>query len=76
MLPPTIGLSPFVIGMIIYTSGMCWFVPYQNVVFTTSITCTEGKVKYNKTLLFCVIYEIISMAACLISLPYWKMLGV
>ena len=72
----TIGLSPFVIGMIIYTSGMCWFVPYQNVVFTTSISCTEGKVKYNKTLLFCVIYEIISMAACLISLPYWKMLGV
>lgn len=72
----TLGLSPFVIGIIVYTAGMCWFVPYQNVAYMTGFSCTEGKLTYGKTVKFCGVYEIISLIACLLSLPYWKMIGI
>ena len=70
-----IGLSPFVIGLLVYTAELCWFVPYQNAVFAASIPCTEGKISARGTVAACIAYELISMIGCLISIPYWTMLG-
>ena len=71
----SIGLSPYIVGILVYTAELCWFVPYQNVVYATAMGCTEGKLSHKNTIKACVAYELISMAACLISIPYWSMLG-
>jgi len=71
----SIGLSPFIVGILVYTAELCWFVPYQNVVYATSMGCTEGKLSHKNTIKACVAYELLSLAVCLISIPYWVMLG-
>ncbi|MCI8577288.1 MAG: hypothetical protein HFG64_07195 [Lachnospiraceae bacterium] len=71
----SIGLSPFIVGILVYTAELCWFVPYQNVVYATSMGCTEGKLSHKNTIKACVAYELLSLAGCLISIPYWVMLG-
>ena len=71
----TIGLSPFTIGLIVYTAETCWFVPYQNAVFATAFACNNGTLEHKGTIKLCVAFQIISVIACLVSLPYWNFMG-
>ena len=71
----TMGISPFIIGIIVYTTGNCWFTSYQNVMFIPSIASTNNTVSFSKTLRGCLAYEIINLIACLACIPYWMFLG-
>lgn len=70
-----IGLSPFTIGLVVYTAETCWFVPYQNAVFTTAFACNNGTLEHRGTVKLCLVFQVLSTAACLASLPYWKIMG-
>lgn len=70
-----IGLSPFIVGILVYTAELCWFVPYQNVVYATAMGCTGGTLSHRNTIKACAAYELLSLAGCLVSIPYWRMLG-
>jgi DASS family divalent anion:Na+ symporter len=72
---PSLGLSPFIVGILVYTAELCWFVPYQNVVYATAMGCTEGKLSHRDTVKACAAYEVLSLIGCLVSIPYWRMLG-
>lgn len=70
------GMSPFIVGMIIYTVQPCWFLPYQNVIFSAGLNLAGmNNIDYNKTMKACFAYEIINFIAIFASIPYWRLLG-
>ena len=70
-----VGLSPFIIGMLVYTAENCWFVRYQNSVFVTCYACVKDDLDFNGTVKASLGFMIINIIACLISIPYWSLLG-
>lgn len=71
----TVGLSPFIIGMLVYTAENCWFVRYQNSVFATCYACVKDDLDYSGTVRASLGFMIVNIIACLISIPYWSALG-
>lgn len=66
------GMSPFVIGFVTLALQGSWFSSYQNSVFTAAISCMRGSVVHRQTVLACVIFELLSLAGCLLSIPIWQ----
>lgn len=71
----TLGISPFIVGMIVITTGVCWFLPYQNIFYNPAVESMNGTVSYNDTVKASFMYETINLLACLLSIPYWTYLG-
>lgn len=71
---PAIGLSPFIIGILVYTVENCWFVRYQNTTFATCYECVKDTLDYSGTVKACLGYVILCIIGCLISIPYWSAL--
>jgi len=71
----TLGISLFIVGILVYAAGQCWFIPYQNVVFAPALACMNGTVSHNSTVKGCVAYEVVSLLGGLASIPYWALLG-
>jgi DASS family divalent anion:Na+ symporter len=70
------GINPWIIGFIIYCSSNVWNVFYQNATFQVAYYAADGKmVSHRQMIPFSVAYMVISLAALLISIPYWEMLG-
>ncbi len=71
------GINPWVIGMVSYVSVMVWYLPYQNANFLSAFAAAGGedRVAYKHTVKASVAYMIISLIGLLISVPYWKFLG-
>lgn len=72
----TTGFSPFLVGLIVLAAEQCWFLSFQNVVFTPALSCMQGSLEHGKTVVYCVIFEVISLIGFLISFPYWKILSI
>ena len=70
-----LGMNPFVLGLIVYTAVQVWYVPYQNSVFAPALGAAEGWVRHKDTVKSCLCYCLLSLAACLASIPYWSLLG-
>ena len=71
----TIGLSPFIIGIMVYTVENSWFVRYQNTTYATCFECVKDTLEYKGTVKACLGYIAICIIACLISIPYWAALN-
>lgn len=71
----SLGLAPFIIGLIVYATETSWFVPYQNSVYVAAIASTKETVSFGKTVKSCVGYEVICLVAFCVSVLYWKLLG-
>lgn len=69
------GMNPFVVGFVILALQGSWFLSYQNSVFTAAIACMEGTVVHKQTVLACVIFELLSLMGCLMSIPIWRAEG-
>jgi len=69
------GMSPFVTALIIFAAIQCWFTTYQNGVYLPAYHTAEDTIKQKYSAIGCAAYELISLAACLASIPYWRMLG-
>lgn len=70
------GLTPFAVGIVILVVEQCWFLSFQNVVFTPALSGMQGTVKHNDTVMYCVLFEIVSIVALFACIPYWKLLGI
>lgn len=69
------GINPWVVGFIVYCSSNVWNVFYQNATFQVAYYAVDGEmVTHSQMLPFSIAYMVISMAALLISIPYWQML--
>lgn len=68
------NIDPFVIGFVVLVMQQCWFLSYQNVVFTPALSSMQGSLAHNKTVSACVMFELLALAGCLVSLPFWGML--
>jgi anion transporter len=70
------GINPWVTGFLVYVSTNIWLVFYQNSTFVTSFYAVGGEmVTHRQIIPFSVAYCIISIAAALLSIPYWQYLG-
>lgn len=70
------GISPWILGFIIYCSSNVWNVFYQNATFQVAFYATEGEmVSHRQMISFSLFYMIISLVALLVSIPFWKLLA-
>jgi di/tricarboxylate transporter len=72
----TLGLHPFIIGLVVLASANPWFLPYQNWMYQNLLQDTEGKLfDHKQTLQLAFIHIFIVLGAVTISMLYWKYLG-
>ena len=72
----TLGLHPFIVGLVVLASANPWFLPYQNWMYQNLLQDTEGKLfDHKQTLQLAFIHIFIVLGAVTVSMPYWKYLG-
>lgn len=67
----SLGICPLGVGLIIYASMLCWFVPYQNLVLIPGLNSMNGTIQHKGTVPACFAYEVLSLIAFFISIPLW-----
>ena len=70
------GVSEWGIGLVILATGTCWLLPFQNTVFISAVACMEETLTHRQTMKYAVFYELCSLLAFLVSIPYWRWLGI
>ena len=70
------GVSEWGIGLVILATGTCWLLPFQNTVFISAMACMEETLTHRQTMRYAVFYELCSLLAFLVSIPYWRWLGI
>lgn len=69
-------INPFIIAFVIITSVNVWVLPYQNPPFLTTYYAIDGEMATTKqTMIGSFIYMILNIVGLLISVPFWKLLG-
>lgn len=60
-----------------YTSSLVWFLSYQNSGYLMGYAAAGGedRVGYNNTVKMSIFYVGIVVAGIMLSVPYWKMIG-
>lgn len=71
------GINPWVIGITSYVSVMVWYLQYQNANFLSAFAAAGGEenVPFKSTVKMSLAYMVLSLLGLLISVPYWKILG-
>lgn len=71
------GINPWVVGIISYVSVMVWYFRYMNANYLSAFAAAGGdeQVKYNNTVKMSFAYMALSLAGLLVSVPYWRMMG-
>lgn len=78
LLPPLLsaaGMGEWAIGLVVLATETCWILPFQNTVFISALSCTEGTLAHKQTIKYSLWYELFSLLAFLISIRYWRFLG-
>ena len=70
------GVSEWGIGLVILATGTCWLLPFQNTVFISAMACMDETLTHRQTMKYAVFYELCSLLAFLVSIPYWRWLGI
>ncbi len=68
-------MNPFVIGLIVYANVAVWIAFYQNPTYLASLQGMEGTIEHKNTVKAGILYLLISAAGCIVSVPYWELLG-
>jgi di/tricarboxylate transporter len=72
----TLGVSPFVIVLIVLLVNEPWFFPHQNMIFQSLVSSTEGRLfDHRQTVRLATLHVFIALVAVALSVPYWKYLG-
>lgn len=70
------GLSPWIMALVALKAGNIFILPYQNPFYLTLYYATEERVfSHAQARPFAWVYLGITLAAFLLSLPYWRALG-
>lgn len=71
------GMSPWIIGMIVYTTGNTWNVFYQNAPYVAAFYATGGDfVTHGSQVKMSVAYMIICVLGLLACVPLWQFMGI
>lgn len=75
----TVALSahihPLIAGLVAYTAIPVCVLFFQNPSYLATIQSMNGTVEHKYTVKAHVLYLIVALLACLMSIPYWKLLG-
>jgi len=70
------GINPWIVGFSILVISGGWFFPYQSTFYITFYNSTYGKLFSDKqTSLYNMLGNVINIISLILSIPYWKMLG-
>ena len=70
------GIDPFALCLVVLISGNPWFFPYQNSVYLNLLEATEGKVfDHHQTRMAAFAHIVAVQAAIIVSVPWWRFLG-
>lgn len=71
------GISPWILAMCTYIFCQPWFARYQNVNYLAGFASAGGddKLDFTKSVRYCFAYNIVALAGVLVSIPYWRLLG-
>ena len=69
------GMGAHALGLVIFTATQMWFMPYQSSTYAAALGAGGEYVRHKDIAKSCAAYCVISLAACLVSLPYWKLIG-
>jgi len=72
---PQTGVYPFILGFVVLATQQSWFAAYQNVVFEPARACMRGTLDHGPTVKASFVYAAAALAGCLLSVPYWHILG-
>jgi DASS family divalent anion:Na+ symporter len=70
-----LGISPFIMGIVVYTSMQIFFLKYQNISFLPALGQAASMVRHRDTVKMSVAYSVVSLAGIMLSIPYWNILG-
>lgn len=71
------GINPWIIGFAVYALVNPWFFLYQNPVYMAAYYSVDGKMAEPiKVSLYCLVYLVICLAGLMVSLPWWRILGI
>ncbi|AGL00074.1 SLC13 family permease [Desulfoscipio gibsoniae] len=71
-----VGVNPWIVGLIILTSANVWTVKYQNTTHIAAMSATGNEfIKQSQAAKMSIAYMLINIIAIVVSLPWWKMLG-
>ncbi|MDR2132221.1 MAG: anion permease [Clostridiales Family XIII bacterium] len=70
-----LGINPFVVGIVVYTSMQIFFLKYQNVSFLPALAQASAMVRHGDTVKMSAAYAIVSLIGIALSIPYWSLLG-
>jgi DASS family divalent anion:Na+ symporter len=69
-----LGINPFVMGIVVYTSMQIFFLKYQNISFLPALGQVADTVRHRDTVKMSVAYSVVSALGLMLSIPYWKFL--
>ena len=70
------GINPWVIGFCVLVISGGWFFPYQSTFYITFSNTTKGQLFTDQqSSLFNIYGNIINILSLMISVPYWRMIG-
>jgi divalent anion:Na+ symporter, DASS family len=70
------GMSPWIIGIIVYAAGNTWTVFFQNTPYVAAFYATGGDfVNHSQMVKLSVAYMVICIVGLLICVPLWQMMG-
>ncbi len=73
----TYGIHPFITGFVTSAACMVWNSKYQNSTWLTAYASAGGEdvLSYKAQFKMSVAYSVIAIIAALISIPFWRMMG-
>jgi len=70
------GIHPWIVAFVSFASSIVWFLFFTNSYFLLTFYGTGGEmVEHRKMIKLSVAYAILSIVGFLVSVPYWRMLG-
>jgi DASS family divalent anion:Na+ symporter len=70
------GINPWIIAVVVFASTNTWFAFYQNSTYLCAFYATGGEmVKHRQMVRLAAIYVAVSTLGLLLSVPYWRLLG-
>lgn len=70
-----LGVDVFIIAMVMYTAVNNFWVTFQNPVYAASYGAMNGTIQQKHCMNAATLYAVVTLLACIASLPYWKLLG-
>ncbi|MGI6072271.1 MAG: SLC13 family permease [Lachnospiraceae bacterium] len=71
----TLGINPFITGLVVYSAVAVWIAFYQNPTYLAGFEAMEGTIRHSSTVKAGICYLVVALIGCLVSIPYWSMLG-